>query len=65
MPVAPPSSVVPPATPAPSLPAVTPPTPRLQAKPALPAKNTGSGKPSFNLFSLFKPKSGGPSTGKA
>jgi len=65
MPVAPPSSVVPPATPAPSLPAVTPPTPRLQAKPALPAKKPAVGKIGLNLLSLFKPKSSGPSTGKA
>jgi biopolymer transport protein ExbB len=65
MPVAPPSSVVPPKTPAPSLPAVTPPTPRLQAKPALPAKKPAVGKIGLNLLSLFKPKSSGPSTGKA
>ena len=65
MPVSPPSSVVPPATPAPSLPSVTPPTPRLQAKPAIPAKKLSVGKISINLLSLFKPKSSGPSTGKA
>ena len=65
MPVAPPSSVVPPATPAPSLPTVTPPTPRLQSKPAIPAKKPGVGKIGINLLSLFKPKSSGPSTGKA
>jgi len=65
MPVAPPSSVVPPKTPAPSLPAVTPPTPRLQAKPAIPTKKPTIGKIGFNLLSLFKPKSSGPSTGKA
>jgi len=65
MPAAPPSSVVPPATPAPSLPAVTPPTPRLQAKPAIPAKKPAAGKIGINLLSLFKPKSSGPSTGKA
>jgi len=68
MPVAPPSSVVPPATPAPSLPTVTPPTPpttRLQAKPAIPAKKPAAGKIGINLLSLFKPKSSGPSTGKA
>jgi len=65
MPVAPPSSVIPPATPAPSLPTVTPPTPRLQAKPAIPAKKPALGKIGINLLSLFKPKSSGPSTGKA
>jgi len=65
MPVAPPSSVVPPATPAPSLPTVTPPAPRLQAKPAIPAKKPTAGKIVINLLSLFKPKSSGPSTGKA
>jgi len=65
MPVAPPSSVVTPKTPAPSLPAVTPPTPRLQAKPAIPTKKPTIGKIGFNLLSLFKPKSSGPSTGKA
>ena len=65
MPVAPPSSVVPPATPAPSLPTVTPPTSRLQAKPAIPAKKLAVGKIGINLLSLFKPKSTGPSTGKA
>jgi biopolymer transport protein ExbB len=65
MPVAPPSSVVPPATPAPSLPTVTPPAPRLQAKPAIPAKKPALGKIGINLLSLFKPKSSGPSTGKA
>jgi biopolymer transport protein ExbB len=65
MPVAPPSSVVPPATPGPSFPAVTPPTPRLQAKPAIPASKPAAGKIGFKLFSLFKPKSSGPSTGKA
>ena len=65
MPVAPPSSVVPPATPAPSLPAVTPPTPHLQAKPAIPASKPAAGKIGLKLLSLFKPKSSGPSTGKA
>jgi biopolymer transport protein ExbB len=65
MPVAPPSSVIPPTTPAPSLPTVTPPTPRLQAKPAIPAKKPAAGKIGINLLSLFKPKSSGPSTGKA
>jgi biopolymer transport protein ExbB len=65
MPVVPPSSVVPPATPAPSLPTVTPPAPRLQAKPAIPAKKPAAGKIGINLLSLFKPKSSGPSTGKA
>jgi biopolymer transport protein ExbB len=65
MPVAPPSSVVLPATPAPSLPAVTPPTPRLQAKPAIPANKPSAGKIGLKLLSLFKPKSSGPSTGKA
>jgi biopolymer transport protein ExbB len=68
MPVTPPSSVVPPAKPAPSLPSVTPPTPptpRLQAKPAIPAKKPAAGKIGINLLSLFKPKSSGPSTGKA
>ena len=65
MPVAPPSSVIPPATPAPSLPTVTPPTPRLQAKPTIPAKKPALGKIGINLLSLFKPKSSGPSTGKA
>jgi biopolymer transport protein ExbB len=65
MPVAPPSSVVPPATPAPRLPAVTTPTPRLQAKPAIPANKPTAGKIGLKLLSLFKPKSSGPSTGKA
>jgi biopolymer transport protein ExbB len=65
MPMTPPSSVMPPATPAPSLPTVTPPTPRLQAKPAIPAKKPTAGKIVINLLSLFKPKSSGPSTGKA
>jgi biopolymer transport protein ExbB len=65
MPVAPPSSVIPPATPAPSLPTVTPPTPRLQSKPAIPAKKPALGKIGINLLSLFKPKTSGPSTGKA
>jgi len=65
MPVVPPNSVVPPATPAPSLPTVTPPTPRLQSKPAIPAKKPAVGKIGLNLLSLFKPKSSGPSTGKA
>jgi biopolymer transport protein ExbB len=68
MPVTPPSSVVPPAKPVPSLPSVTPltpPTPRLQAKPAIPAKKPAAGKIGINLLSLFKPKSSGPSTGKA
>ena len=65
MPVAPPSSVIPPTTPAPSLLTVTPPTPRLQAKPAIPAKKPALGKIGINLLSLFKPKSSGPSTGKA
>ena len=65
MPMTPPSSVMPPATPAPSLPTVTPPTPRLQAKPAIPAKKPAVGKIGLNLLSLFKPKSSGPSTGKA
>jgi len=65
MPVAPPSSVVPPATPAPSLPTVTSPTPRLQAKPAIPANKPAAGKIGLKLLSLFKPKSSGPSTGKA
>ena len=65
MPVPPPSSVLPPATPAPSLPTVTPPTPRLQPKPAIPAKKQAVGKIGINLLSLFKPKSSGPSTGKA
>ena len=65
MPVAPPSSVIPPATPAPSLPTMTPPTPRLQSKPAIPAKKPAIGKIGINLLSLFKPKSSGPSTGKA
>jgi hypothetical protein len=65
MPVVPPSSVVPPATPAPSLPAATPSTPRLQAKPAIPAKKPAISKIGLNLLSLFKPKSSGSSTGKA
>jgi len=77
MPVTPPSSVVPPATPAPSLPAVATPTPRLQSKPAAPptprlqaksatlARKPAIGKIGLNLLSLFKPKSSGPSTGKA
>jgi biopolymer transport protein ExbB len=65
MPVAPPSSVIPPTTPAPSLPTVTPPTPRLQTRPAVPAKKPAIGKIGINLLSLFKPKSSGPSTGKA
>ena len=65
MPVAPPSSVIPPTTPAPSLPTVTPPTPRLQTRPAVPAKKPALGKIGINLLSLFKPKSSGPSTGKA
>jgi len=65
MPVAPPSSVVPPTTPAPALPAATPQTPRLQAKPAIPAKKPTIGKIGINLLSLFKPKSSGSSTGKA
>jgi biopolymer transport protein ExbB len=65
MPVAPPSSVVPPATPAPRLPAVTPPSSRLQAKPAIPANKPAAGKIGLKLLSFFKPKSSGPSTGKA
>ena len=65
MPVAPPSSVTPPKSPAPSLPSAPPAAPRIQAKPAAPVKNPGSGKLGLNLLSLFKPKSSGPSTGKA
>ena len=65
MPVVPPSSVTPPKSPAPSLPSAPPAAPRIQAKPAAPVKNPGSGKLGLNLLSLFKPKSSGPSTGKA
>ena len=65
MPVVPPSSVTPPKSPAPSLPSTPPAAPRIQAKPAAPVKNPGSGKLGLNLLSLFKPKSSGPSTGKA
>ena len=64
MPVVPPSSVTPPKSPAPSLPSAPPAAPRIQAKPAAPVKNPGSGKLGLNLLSLFKPKSSGPSTGK-
>jgi biopolymer transport protein ExbB len=65
MPVAPPSSVTPPKSPVPSLPSVPPTAPRMQAKPAAPVKNPPSAKSGFNLLSLFRPKSSGPSTGKA
>jgi biopolymer transport protein ExbB len=64
MPVVPPSSVTPPKSPAPSLPSAPPAAPRIQAKPAAPAKNPGFGKLGLNLLSLFKPKSSGSSTGK-
>ena len=65
MPVVPPSSVTPPKSPAPSLPSAPPAAPRIQAKPAAPVKNPGFGKLGLNLLSLFKPKTSGPSTGKA
>jgi biopolymer transport protein ExbB len=65
MPVAPPTSITPPKSPAPPLPTATPPTPRLQSKPAIPAKKPAVGKIGLNLLSLFKPKSSDPSTGKA